>query len=83
MSRYCQKAHQQLYLYLDGEITWVRRMRIRWHLHRCSSCDHGYAFEHGLKEKVRRSCSEELPLDVHDRLRALLRQEFGGAAGGE
>ncbi len=83
MSRYCEKAHKQLYMYLDGEITWIRRIRVRWHLRYCPGCDRGYAFEHGLKEKVRRSCSEELPPDVHDRLRALLRQESGGGSSGE
>ena len=83
MGRYCEKAHRQLYVYLDGEVTWVRRVRIRWHLHRCPGCDHGFAFEHGLKEKVRKSCSEQLPPDVHDRLREVLRRETAGGSAGE
>jgi mycothiol system anti-sigma-R factor len=83
MSRYCAKAHKQLYLYLDGEITWIRRVRIRWHLRRCPGCEQGFAFEYGLREKVRESCFEEMPPDVHERLRALLRRESGSGEGGE
>ena len=70
----CEKAQSLAYRYLDGEIIWFRRVRVRWHLHRCPLCEQGYHFEEWLKQRVHDGCHEEIPMPVYERLRAALRE---------
>lgn len=74
MSRGCEKAHAELYNYLDGEITTSRRLRVWWHLRRCPPCSDGFQFETKLKGRIRSGCVEDPPQELYDRLRAFLRQ---------
>ena len=56
MSRYCEKSAERMYTYLDREVTWFRRVRIRVHLRRCPPCADGFNFEEALKDRIRRGC---------------------------
>lgn len=74
MSRYCEKSTALMYRYLDEEVTFVRRIRIKVHLRRCPPCEDGYHFEAKLKDRVKTGCYEQPPAELYDRLRAFLHQ---------
>jgi len=71
----CNKAHAQMYGYLDHETGVVQRIQIRWHLYRCPPCGRGFAFEYALRLRIRRGCADEVPEELSQRLRALLREQ--------
>ncbi len=75
MSDYCEQALAEVYLYLDRELTWWRRRRIRRHLAMCEWCERGYGFERRLRVVVRSRMSEEVPPEFIERLRSALRSE--------
>ncbi|MCJ7726338.1 MAG: zf-HC2 domain-containing protein [Acidimicrobiia bacterium] len=68
-----------MYTYLDREITVIRRIRIRVHLHRCPPCADGFHFESKLKDRVKSGCRDDPPAELYDRLRTFLQQH--GATG--
>ena len=77
MSKSCNDAVEQIYVYLDEEMTFFRRMRVRWHLRRCHDCCGAFDFEEGVKQMVREKSKTEPPAELIDRLRTLLREEAG------
>ena len=70
----CRKAQAQVYHYLDGEIGFYRRWRIRRHLRCCPPCGDGFSFESELQRKVREDCVEDVPEELLIRLKTFLRQ---------
>jgi len=82
MSRKCRDAEARLYEYLDGEMGWFKRWRLRRHLKSCPPCHDGYAFEARLKQKVREDCADEVPAELWNRLQTFIRQnaETDGSA---
>ena len=72
MSRYCEKSAKRMYSYLDREVTWVRRMRIRVHLRRCPPCADGFNFEARLKDRIRAGTYELPPEELYDIVRKML-----------
>lgn len=68
----CDRAIEQMYFFLDGEITWYKRIRIRRHLRRCRMCDDAYAFETRFKSVIRQRVRDDPPPELIDRLRAFL-----------
>ena len=77
MSRSCEQATEQIYFYLDGEMSYFRRMRIRWHLRRCGHCDCAFDFEEKVKEMIRKKSRTEPSTELIDRLHTLLKEEAG------
>jgi len=75
MSQGCGHAVDYLYQYIDDELTWSRRVRIRWHLQRCPACVGAYGFESRLKTVIQRCGCDEPPPELYDRLRTLIREE--------
>lgn len=75
MSIGCDHAVEYLYHYLDQELTWARRTRIRWHLRRCHQCCDAFDFETQLKIVIRERGRDEPPPELFDRLRALIQEE--------
>jgi len=80
MSGACDHAVEQIYFYIDKEISLSRRMRIRWHLRRCGDCCGAYDFEEGFKRMVRQKCQTEPSAELIQRLRTLIREEAGDDA---
>jgi|FLYL01.1.fsa_nt_gi mycothiol system anti-sigma-R factor len=74
----CDEAIASLYQFLDRELTWFSRFRIRRHLKRCGFCPRAYAFEERLQMVVRARLGEEVPPELIDRLRRALAE--GGSA---
>ena len=74
----CDQVVTEVYTYLDGELTEVRRSRIEWHLRDCPPCGDSFRFEEKLLALVRRSCASEtddVPAELFSRLRALIHKE--------
>ncbi len=71
----CDHAVEYLYQYIDQELTWARRLRVRWHLRRCGPCLDAFDFEDALKRRIRDCGRDEPPQELFDRLRALIEQE--------
>lgn len=80
MKAECDHAVDYLYQYIDQELTWSRRLRIRWHLKRCGQCIQAYDFEIRLKERIKECGRDDAPQELYDRIRTLIQQE---AAGGQ
>ncbi|HSM01579.1 MAG TPA: mycothiol system anti-sigma-R factor [Acidimicrobiia bacterium] len=70
----CHEAHSQMYEFIDGETTAVRRVRIRWHLRRCPPCGEGFRFEEALKSRIRQCCREEMPPELAERLMTFIHE---------
>jgi len=73
----CRQALEEIYLYIDHELTWWRRRRIRRHLANCQPCLDGYTFEQKLRVIVKECLSEEVPHDFLQRLQQAIAQERG------
>lgn len=72
-NRKCDDTIALVYPYLDGEITWWRRRRVRMHLRNCKDCPPAFEFEEQLKLMVRRKTHTDPPDEMLDRLRDYLR----------
>ena len=77
MNAGCDHAVDYLYQYIDEELTWSHRVRIRWHLRRCGKCLDAFGFETRLKARIRDGGRDEPPPELYDRLRALIQEEAG------
>ncbi len=64
----CTDALEDLYRYLDGELTAERRARIAEHLEACGPCLSAFAFEQELKVVVSRCGETEVPAELRDRV---------------
>ncbi|HEX9854491.1 MAG TPA: mycothiol system anti-sigma-R factor [Acidimicrobiia bacterium] len=81
MSRACNHAVAYVYQYIDEEMTWSRRLRIRWHLNRCGGCADAFTFEQRVKRMIKDRCQDDPPEELFDRLRTLIREEAAGDPG--
>lgn len=65
----CLEALQELYTFLDGELTPERREGIRVHLDECRGCVEAFDFEVELREVVSRCCRDtEVPDELRSRI---------------
>lgn len=81
----CDKVVNEVYTFLDGELTGVRRSMIEYHLRKCPPCADSFHFEERLLLLVKRSCSDgdEVPAELFVRLQALIQQEATEGTSGE
>jgi mycothiol system anti-sigma-R factor len=68
----CREAVRQLWEYLDGAVDEASRAKIDEHLGFCRRCCGEVEFAHELRHFLAEHGAEELPDDVHIRLRATL-----------
>lgn len=64
----CTETLQELYEYLDGELTPDKRKHIEQHLNDCSPCYEAFDFEAELRMVVRRRCTETVPDQLRQRI---------------
>jgi len=64
----CGEVLNQVFEYLDGELTDSDVAKIQQHLDECSPCLHEHDLDRALKALVRRSCSERAPQDLRARI---------------
>jgi mycothiol system anti-sigma-R factor len=57
----CDEALQELYTFLDGELTEQKRSVIKHHLDDCSPCLEVYDFEAELRLVIKHRCQEQVP----------------------
>jgi len=61
----CREILDQVYSYLDSEVTREDVRKIQHHLDECGPCLRQYDLENALKALVRRSCAcEPAPVDL-------------------
>jgi anti-sigma factor (TIGR02949 family) len=68
----CSEALAKLFEFLDAEIGDAEGDRIRLHLADCEPCFSEYDVSDHLKKLVRRSCSDNAPAELHERIRQQL-----------
>jgi mycothiol system anti-sigma-R factor len=82
----CREVQSYLHAYLDGEFDEQERVAIATHLHCCGRCRALSSFERALRDKVRRSITDDAPAPaelrarIHDALARLEPQDRGRRA---
>jgi mycothiol system anti-sigma-R factor len=71
----CKEAVHELYHYLDGELTEVRREEIRVHLDWCGPCSGAAEFEAELRRVIANRCKDRVPQSLIDRVAAAIDEE--------
>ena len=70
----CAGALEELYSFLDGELTVERRTHIRQHLDGCQDCYEAFDFEAELRIVVSTKCRDEVPEHLRNRVAEALKQ---------
>jgi mycothiol system anti-sigma-R factor len=71
----CREVLEEVYLYLDLEVTTRRRELLSRHLDECSPCLREYGIEQEVKVLVGRCCgTETAPTELRERLRRKLNE---------
>lgn len=69
MNRMCHEFMEELYAYLDGEMSAQDCEDIQQHLRECAPCRAEYERDVRLKELIRRSCAcQPAPSDLRQRI---------------
>lgn len=71
----CVEALEQLYLYIDGELTEEIRLTITHHLDDCPPCFEFYGFEAELRQVISVRCRDQVPDALRQRIAAALGSE--------
>lgn len=69
----CKDAVEQLYEFLDGELTQQKRTSISDHIDACGHCLDAYEFHTELKSVIGEKCRTDLPEGLRDRVFDALR----------
>ena len=71
----CEEAVHELYTYLDGELTEVRREEIRIHLDYCGPCGGAAEFEAELRKVIANRCKDRVPEGLIRRVAEAIEEE--------
>jgi mycothiol system anti-sigma-R factor len=69
----CEKALQNLYLFIDQEIDTASCAEIQSHIDECTTCLGEYDLERVVKSLVSRSCSEVAPDPLREKVLLTIR----------
>ena len=72
----CQAVLEELFTFLDGELTDIRRVQITRHLDGCVDCHEVVDFHAELKMAISRKCRDELPDGLYTRVVQALSVEY-------
>lgn len=75
----CSETLQELYQFLDGELTDESREHIRRHLDDCSPCLSAFDFHAELRIVIRNRCCDQVPPSLRDRIATAIEQEADGS----
>ena len=64
----CEQALEELYTFLDGELTIERRSLIEHHLDDCNPCFEAFDFEAELRIVISHRCRDEVPEELRHRI---------------
>jgi len=70
----CSEVLEKVYLYLDGEAESDDHEHVRLHLDECAPCLRKYGLEQAVKALVARSCAEEAPAELRQRVLTRIQQ---------
>ncbi len=70
----CTDATEQVYLYLDNEMSRFRYWKVKRHLKKCPPCCSKFDFEAEFQQVVRRKSQDSAPPELIGRLRAFLEE---------
>lgn len=70
----CEEALRRLQAFLDGELPDVEVTAVADHLTACFPCTDRASFEQALRTVIRRSCGEQAPPGLLERVRLRLEQ---------
>ncbi len=70
----CQDVLRRVYLFIDHELADADYHEIRSHLDECAPCLHAVDRERLIKALVARSCSEQAPAELRQRVMFEIRQ---------
>lgn len=74
----CTQAIEQVYRYLDGELTEATRAAITQHLDWCPPCFQAVGFESELRRVVAERCRDKVPFELVARVARALGLEPPG-----
>lgn len=74
----CTEAIEQVYRYLDGELTETTRAAIIQHLDWCPPCFQAVGFESELRRVVAERCRDKVPFELRARVARALGLELPG-----
>ena len=75
MSKNCDDSLEKMYLYIDNELDAASAEVVRYHISDCPPCLDAFTFEERLKVVVRTRLAEEVPAELLERLRTVIRSE--------
>lgn len=64
----CGAVVEELFTFLDGELTETRRVQISRHMHGCVDCHEVVEFHAELKMTISEKCRESVPDEVRLRI---------------
>ena len=70
----CEEVLEKVYLYLDAEAEQHDHEHIRIHLDECAPCLRKYGLEQAVMKLVARSCKEQAPPDLRERVLLKIQQ---------
>ena len=70
----CSEVLDKVYTFLDGELDERRRSDIRQHLDECGPCLKEYHLERTVKALVARSCPEQAPEQLREKVLLRIRE---------
>lgn len=69
----CEETKRHVHEFLHSELAEAEITEITAHLANCDSCEKHYDVEVILNQVIQRSCSEEAPADLADKVMARIR----------
>ncbi|MCB1003415.1 MAG: mycothiol system anti-sigma-R factor [Acidimicrobiales bacterium] len=73
----CEETYEEIWAYLDGELTEAKRAKIRTHLDECPPCEGAEHFEAELRLVISQRCRDEVPEALKLRIYEALRRAGG------
>ena len=64
----CTSVVEELFTFLDGELTETRRSQITTHMHGCIDCHEVIEFHAELKMTISQKCRDNVPPDLQRRI---------------
>lgn len=77
----CFAVVQELYSFLDGELTEMRRLQIEHHFVECLKCHEVVEFHASLKMTIATKCREDVPDGLRQRIIFAIGRAQGGSPG--
>ncbi len=77
----CDDVIENMYLFLDKEITEEKRADVQQHLTECIPCLEAFEFEAELKTVIATRCKDKVPAHLYEKIMTSLTAETEGNSG--